>query len=379
MRSVGRPPVEQHENDRVQRRIALSVLDQSPVPEGSTAAAALRESVDLARATEAMGYRRYWVAEHHNTPSLAATAPEVVVAVVAAATSTIRVGSGGVLLPYYSPLKVAEVFRTLHALFPGRIDLGVGRAAGTDAAAEAALLASGGASGEERFPEHLADLVALVAGHAGGDDGPVRAMPDGPIRAVSDGPIRAVPDGPIRAMPDGPGAPEVWLLGSSSYSSACAAYLGLPFAFAHFITPDHGPQIVASYRRGFRAGGAQAPRAVVAVAALCADTDEEALRQAATTDRWRLGPEGAERPPIVPPEAAAAHRWTELDRARAAQSRAKVLVGTPDRVGADLVSVADDFGVDEVLVVTVCHDLGARRRSYELLAEAFDLTSAPAG
>ena len=363
MPPVRHPPVEQHENDRVERRIALSVLDQSPVPEGSTAAAALRESVDLARATEAMGYRRYWVAEHHNTPSLAATAPEVVVAAVAAATSTIRVGSGGVLLPYYSPLKVAEVFRTLHALFPGRIDLGVGRAAGTDAAAEAALLASGGASGEERFPEHLADLVALVADHAGGDDGPVRA----------------VSDGPVRAMPDGPGAPEVWLLGSSSYSSACAGYLGLPFAFAHFITPDHGPQIVASYRRGFRAGGAQAPRAVVAVAALCADTDEEALRQAATTDRWRLGPEGADRPPIVPPEAAAALRWTELDRARAAQSRAKVLVGTPDRVGADLVSVADAFGVDEVLVVTVCHDLRARRRSYELLAEAFDLRSAPAG
>lgn len=332
------------------RRIALSVLDQSPVPEGSTASDALRETVELARAAEAWGYRRYWIAEHHNTPSLAATAPEVIVAAVAAATSSIRVGSGGVLLPYYSPLKVAEVFRTLHALFPGRIDLGIGRAAGTDPTAEAALLTSGGASGDERFPEHVAELAALLEGN-------------GPH--ASDGADRSA----VRAIPDGPGAPELWLLGSSSYSSACAAYLGLPFAFAHFITPAHGPQIVASYRRGFRPGSVSAPRAVVAVAALCADTDDEARRQAATADLWRLGPEGPGRPPIVPAEAAEAHQWTELERARAAQARGKVLVGTPDRVRAELVALADEFGVDEVVVVTVCHDRAARRRSYELLSE----------
>jgi luciferase family oxidoreductase group 1 len=331
----------------VDRRVALSVLDQAPVPAGSTPGAALREVVELARAAEAWGYRRHWVAEHHNTPSLAATAPEVVVAAVAAATSSIRVGSGGVLLPYYSPLKVAEVFRSLEALFPGRIDLGIGRAAGTDPAAEAALLASGGASGEERFAEHLAELLTFLEGEAA--------------------------EGEVRALPSGGGSPEVWLLGSSSYSSACAAYLGLPLAFAHFITPAHGPQILASYRRGFRGGAGAAPRALIAVAALCAETDEEAERQAATADLWRLGPEGSQRPPILPPEEAAAHEWSELERARASQARAGVIVGSPERVRARLLALADEFGVDEVMVVTVCHDLTARRRSYELLAEVFEL------
>ncbi|HEX2273745.1 MAG TPA: MsnO8 family LLM class oxidoreductase, partial [Acidimicrobiales bacterium] len=272
------------------RRLALSVLDQAPVPAGSAPGRALRESVELARAAEAWGYRRYWIAEHHNTPSLAATAPEVVVAAVAAATSSIRVGSGGVLLPYYSPLKVAEVFRSLHALFPGRIDLGIGRAAGTDPAGEAALLASGGASGDEHFAENLAELLAFLE-------------------------VGAATEAEVRAMPEGPGGPEVWLLGSSSYSSACAAYLGLPLAFAHFITPAHGPQIVESYRRGFRGGPGQAPRVVIAVAALCADSDEEAERHAATADLWRLGPEGARRPPILPPEEVGAHEWSALQRA----------------------------------------------------------------
>jgi luciferase family oxidoreductase group 1 len=330
----------------VDRRVALSVLDQAPVPAGTSPDVALRESVELARAAEAWGYRRYWIAEHHNTPSLAATAPEVVVAAVSAATSTIRVGSGGVLLPYYSPLKVAEVFRSLDALFPRRIDLGIGRAAGTDPAAEAALLASGGASGEERFAQHLAELLSFLEEDDAAE---------------------------VRAMPEGAGGPEMWLLGSSSYSSACAAYLGLPLAFAHFITPAHGPQIVDSYRRGFRAGAGQVPRAVIAVAALCAETDEEAERQAATADLWRLGPEGARRAAILPPEETAAHEWSPLEQARISQARAGVVVGAPDRVGARLVALADEFAVDEVMVVTVCHDLAARRRSYQLLAAALAL------
>ncbi|HEX2041420.1 MAG TPA: LLM class flavin-dependent oxidoreductase [Acidimicrobiales bacterium] len=333
------------------RPLALSVLDQAPAPAGTTPDAALREVVELARAAEAWRYRRYWIAEHHNTPSLAATAPEVAVAAVAAATSSIRVGSGGVLLPYYSPLKVAEVFRSLDALFPGRIDLGIGRAAGTDPAAEAALLASGGASGEERFAENLVELLSFLEEDA----------------------VAAAAADEVRAMPSGGGGPEVWLLGSSSYSSACAAYLGLPLAFAHFITPAHGPQIVESYRRGFRGGAGAAPRALIAVGALCAESDEEAERQAGTADLWRLGPEGAPRRPILPPEEVAAHQWTDLQRERASQARAGVIAGSPERVRARLVSLAEEFAVDEVMVVTVCHDLAARRRSYELLAEAFGL------
>jgi luciferase family oxidoreductase group 1 len=343
----------------VTKRLALGVLDQVPVPEGSTAVESVHATLDLARTAERLGYRRYWLAEHHDTTSLASTAPEVLVAAVADATASIRVGSGGVLLPYYSPLKVAEVFRTLHALHPGRIDLGVGRAAGTGPVAEAALLASGGASGDRHFPEHLAELLGFLHGDLGaGLRGP---------NAV------AHPWAGVRAMPQGPGSPEVWLLGSSSFSSACAASFGLPFAFAHFITPAFGPQLVSGYRRRFSPGVIAEPRVAVAVSAVCAATDAEAERLSSGADLWRLGPEGADRAPIMSPEAVAAHRWTDLERQKAAQARAKVIVGGPERAGAAVRALSAEFDVDELLVLTVCHDLDARRRSYELLAEAVGL------
>ncbi|MDQ6948959.1 MAG: MsnO8 family LLM class oxidoreductase [Actinomycetota bacterium] len=335
--------------------IRLGVLDQTPVPDGSTAADAVGETLALARAVERLGYHRYWLSEHHDTPSLAGTAPEVLVAAVAAATATIRVGSGGVLLPYYSPLKVAEVFRMLNALFPGRIDLGIGRAAGTGPAAEAALLASGGASGDKYFANHLADLMTFLGGGFPADD-------DHPYAGV-------------RAMPDGSGAPSVWLLGSSGQSSAAAAAFGLAFAFAHFIKPEFGPQIVDGYRRRFRSqeGGRAVSEALVAVAVVCAETDAEAQRQASATDLWRLGPEGSRRRPILSPEQIDVYPWTEPDRARAAEGRARMVVGAPDRVRARLVALAEDYGTDELMIVTVCHDPRARLRSYELLAEVFDL------
>ncbi len=344
--------------------LTLSVLDQTPVPEGTAAADAVTETVALAQAAERLGYHRYWLAEHHDTPSLAGTAPESRVAPAAAATTTIRVGSGGVLLPYYSPLKVAEVFRMLDVLFPERIDLGIGRAAGTGSAAEAALLASGGASGDRYFANHLADLVTFLgAGFPGGDDHPYAG---------------------VRAMPDGSGAPPVWLLGSSGQSGAAAAAFGLRYAFAHFIKPEFGPQVVEGYRRRFRAGipfghGAgslQAPQTLVAVAVMCADTDEEAQRHASTTDLWRLGPEGARRPPIVSPEQIDAHPWTGPERARTAQARAKMVVGAPEGVRSRLQTLAHEYGTDELMVVTVCHDPRARLRSYRLLAEVFGLPGA---
>ncbi|MDQ6909583.1 MAG: MsnO8 family LLM class oxidoreductase, partial [Actinomycetota bacterium] len=199
--------------------VALSVLDQSPVPDGTVAAAALMETLRLAQTADHLGYRRYWLAEHHNTPSLAGTAPEVMVAAVASVTSRIRVGTGGVLLPYRNPLMVAEQFRVLHAVFPGRIDLGVGRAAGTDSATEDLLRRGPAALGEEWFPQQVADLVGFL------NDG--------------------------STMPAGLGAPDVWVLGSSSQSSGCAASLGLSYSFAHFISPMYGAQIVDAYRRGF--------------------------------------------------------------------------------------------------------------------------------
>jgi luciferase family oxidoreductase group 1 len=322
------------------------------VPEGSDPADALRQTVRLARAAERLGYRRYWVAEHHNTRSLAGTAPEVLAGVVASATSTIRVGSGGVLLPYRTPLMAAEAFRVLHALFPDRIDLGIGRAAGTDALTEEALRRGPPELGEELFPQQVAALVGFLHGTVEESD----------------------PYARVRAMPAGPGAPELWLLGSSSKSSACAAYLGLALSFAHFITPAYGPQIVRSYRKGFRPSEVlSAPVVNVAVSVVCAETDAAAEELASTADLWRLGPEGTARRGILPAGEVAAQPLTDLERELIAQDRSKLVVGAPDRVRARMTALAAEFDVDELIVVTVCHDQQARLRSYELLAEAFGL------
>lgn len=331
---------------------ALSVLDQAPVPDGSTPAATLAETLALARATEALGYRRYWVAEHHGTRSLAATAPEVLVGAVASCTSTIRVGSGGVLLSHYSPLKVAETFRTLSALHPGRIDLGVGRTPGADPVTEAALQYLPGVPGDERYVEKVVDLVGFLHD---------RLEPGHPFEAVTAMPDRVVP-------------PKVWMLGSSSHSGAGAAYLGLPFAFAHFITPAFGTQVVSAYRRGFQPSALlAAPEVLVAVGVMCADTDVEAERLARSADVWRLRPEGTGRGPLLSPEDAAAVPLSELEKSKLAQGRATTVVGGPDRVREALEQLAADYGVEELMVVTVCHDPGARLRSYELLAGAFGL------
>ncbi|HVE47222.1 MAG TPA: LLM class flavin-dependent oxidoreductase [Acidimicrobiales bacterium] len=332
--------------------VVLSVLDQSPVPSGSTPADALTETVALAVEAERLGYRRYWLAEHHGTPGLAGSAPEVMVARVAAATSSIRVGSGGVLLSHYSPLKVAEVFRVLHALSPGRIDLGIGRAAGASERTAAALGTGTEPEGPEQFARQVADLIGFLQG---------TLEEDHPFRSV-------------HVAPESPGGPEVWLLGSSSDGAGCAAALGLSLCFAHFITPAYGPQIVAKYRRHFEASNpAGRPRASVAVSALCADTDAEARRLATSLDVWRLTSQ-VERGPLPSVEQAEARPLTDTDRARIAQNRGRILVGDPERVRRELTKIAEVFAVEELVVLTICHDPKARRRSYELLAEAFGLT-----
>ena len=340
------------ETGSVDAVITLSVLDQSPVPSGTSPAEALSDTVALARAADRLGYRRYWLAEHHNTASLAGTAPEVLTAYVASQTSAIRVGAGGVLLPYYSPLKVAEAFRTLHALFPGRIDLGLGRAAGTDAVAAAALQHGPGGLGEEHYPAQVADVVGFLHGRLGADH----------------------PFAGARAVPEGPGAPEVWVLGSSSYGSSLAAGLGLPFSFAHFVAPEFGPQLTAAYFGRFRPSKVcPAPVANVAVSAICAETDAEAKRLAVSHDVWRLHPEGAERGPLLSVEEAESYTPTPLERQLMAQHRYRRVVGCPGRVRDLLLRIADSHGVDELVVRTICHDPKARLRSYELLAEAFGL------
>jgi luciferase family oxidoreductase group 1 len=317
----------------------LSVLDQSPVPSGSTAAEALQQTVALAQAAEQLGYHRYWLAEHHGAPGLAGTTPEVLAARVAAATSTIRVGAGGILLSHYSPLKVAETFRVLTGLFPGRIDLGIGRAEGASADTTTALQA-GAAKAELPFGQKLGELLALLDG---GDNA------------------------------SGGERPEVWLLASSSEGAAAAADLGLPLCFAHFISWGFAAQIVRRYQAGFRpAAAGQGPRASAAVAVICADTDDEADRLASSVDIWRLASEEG-RGPVPSPDEAWARGRTQLEAAQIKQRRQGLVVGGPDRVASSLSALAADFGVDELVVLTICHDQTARLRSYELLAEAFDL------
>lgn len=340
-------------SERVGGRLRLGVLDQSPVAAGSTGQAALLGTLDLARSVEALGYRRLWLAEHHSAPGLAGTAPEVLSAAVASATSTIRVGAGGVLLSHYSPLKVAEAFRVLSALFPGRIDLGVGRATGAGSVAAAALQPGPEAFGDDYFPRQVVDLLGYLEG----------GLEPGHPHAAS------------RALPEVGAGPDVWLLGSSPYSAGLAASLGLSFCFAHFINPTHGPQAMQRYLATFTP--AQPPRATaraVAVSVVCAGTDAEAERLAASQDVWRLRP-FEDREPVPDPDQAAA-TIAALDpvaRARVAQARQKVLVGGPERVRAQLTALAAAFDVDEAVVVTVCHDPRDRLRSYELLAGAFEL------
>jgi luciferase family oxidoreductase group 1 len=335
-------------------RIALSVLDQSPIASGRSTADALEETLALAQLADRLGYRRYWLAEHHNTQSLAGSAPEILIARVASVTSRIRVGSGGVMLSHYSPLKVAENFRVLHTLFPDRIDLGIGRAPGSDGRTAYAL-AQGRPMPIERFPEQLRDLADFLHD----------ALPE-------DHPYRGV-----RAMPQGLGAPELWLLGSSGQSAAYAAYFGFAFSFAHFINPYGAAEVLGAYLAGFQPSAAlSAPRASMAVRVLCADTEEEARRLSASFALMRLRMERGQRGPVPSVEEALLHPYTDFDRARLEEIMANAVVGDPPSVKRRLEQMAAEHGVDELVIVTITHDPAARHRSYELLAEAFGLMTA---
>ena len=331
---------------------ALSVLDQSPVSQGSTGADALRNTIDLARLADALGYRRYWVAEHHGGPMLAGPSPEVLIGPIAAATSGIRVGSGGVMLPHYSPLKVAESFSLLAGLFGDRIDLAVGRAPGTDGITAFALQRDRRQAAPDDFPQQLAELLAYL------ED---RMPPDHPFARLA------------ATLPGRPFAPDPWLLGSSPQSGIWAAELGLPYAFADFINPD-GAQIARSYRERFVDSVRRAsPEVAVAVWALCADSAEEAEHLAASS-RWsfvklRRGELIAVPPPDEAERELAAAGGEALMRAH----RRRAVLGTGEQVRTELERVAAEYGAQEVIVVTITYDHAVRRRSYELLAEAFEL------
>jgi luciferase family oxidoreductase group 1 len=332
----------------------LSVLDQSPIRAGGTPAQAIAETVELARRCERWGYRRYWLAEHHSSQGLAGTAPEVLIARVAAATSSMRVGSGGVMLSHYSPLKVAEAFRVLEALYPGRIDCGIGRAPGSDYRTMIALQAGPGASGIERFPNQVQDLLAFLA-----DELP----PGHPFLGV-------------HAEPRGTSMPDPWLLGSSDGSAALAAYFGTAFSFAHFITDEGGPEVMQAYGEHFRPSRWRAaPEGSIGVFVICAETEAAAKRLALSRDLSRLRLEQGRFGPVPPVEEAEAHPYTEQERQRIAHNRRRQVVGDPRQVKQRLLELGALYGVDEFVVVTITYDFAARLRSYELLAEAFGLSA----
>jgi luciferase family oxidoreductase group 1 len=333
--------------------LRLSVLDQAPVAEGETGAQALRNSVDLARFAEQSGYHRYWVAEHHGTPMLACASPEALIGPIAALTSRMRVGSGGVMLPHYSPLNVAEAYSMLAGLFPGRIDLAVGRAPGTDPATTFALQRDRRMAAPDDFPEQLEELLAYL-------DGTV--PPDHPFNRLV-------------ALPGRPGAPDPWLLGSSPQSGIWAAELGLPYAFADFIMPS-GAEIARRYRRDFTPSRRRTrPEVVVAVWAVCAETDAEAERLAASADMAFALLQRGQLIPVPPVEAALRFLEQERSRPSLAPRPRRRIVGGPLTVRDGIEAVAREYEAEEVMVVTITHQHAARRRSYELIAEAFDLAA----
>jgi luciferase family oxidoreductase group 1 len=331
--------------------IRLSVLDQSPVAEGTTGAQALHNTIDLAQLTESLGFGRYWVAEHHGTGMLAGPSPEVLIAGIAAATSTIRVGSGGVMLPHYSPLKVAETFSVLSGLYGDRIDLGIGRAPGTDPQTSFALQRDRRYQAIDDFPEQLSELIAYLH----------NSFPaDHPLARLA------------ATLPGLPFAPRLWLLGSSPQSAIWAGELGLPYSFADFINPV-GAEIAALYRERFvPSDELAAPELAIAVSTICADTDEEAERLASSA-RMAFVQLRRGRPGAIPSVEDALTFLTQIVPSELAMYPRRLVVGAPERVRAGLEAAAEEYGAGEVAVVTIVHEHAARRRSYELIASAFGL------
>jgi len=330
------------------QQMRLSVLDQSVSLAGSSEDAAIRDTVSLAEHCERLGYSRFWVSEHHGLPTIVGSAPEILMAAIAARTTTIRIGSAGVMLPHYSALKVAEQFRVLEALAPGRIDLGVGRAPGGDMRTARALNPNASHAAED-FPIQVRDLHAWTS--LGTHEG-------------------------IAAHPLGPHAPKIWILGSSDYGAQLAAHFGLPYAFAYFFTDGQGAaEAMALYRARYQPSERHPePQATLCVWALVAASDEEAAHLALSRDRWRIDRQRGALGPLQSPDDIARRGFSDAEEAVLAPMRAKAFVGSIETVGAKLRRLADDFGLDEVVINTWAHDPAVRRRSYALLAEEFALT-----
>ena len=324
-----------------------SILDQSPARQGCGEDVAIRDSLALARLCDRLGYHRYWLSEHHDSASLAGTAPEILAAAIAATTHRIRVGSAGVMLPHYSALKVAEQFRVLEAIAPGRIDLGVGRAPGSDRLTAIALNPHSNA--HEEFPRQVQELRAWVSGAALPEDHPFRR---------------------IRAHPAGPTEPELWVLGSSDYGAQLAAHFGLPYAYAYFFDDGRGVERALTLYRRLYQSSAKYPRpvATICVWALAAETQAAARYLMHSRELWRVNLERNRREPLRPPDAAAAYPYEPADRALIAALRAHALVGTAEQVADMLRALAQRLELDEIVINTWTYDPAARERSCELLA-----------
>lgn len=331
--------------------IRVSVLDQSPVRSGSTAHAALQETVALAKLCDRLGYHRYWLAEHHASDALAGCSPEVLLGRLGGETRRIRIGSGGIMLPHYSPFKVAENFKLLQTLYPGRVDLGVGRAPGTDPFTAAALR-YGSTVGPQHFPQQVADLQALLNDL----EPPTRGMEG----------ARAYP------LVDEP--PELWMLGSSEDSAGFAANAGLPYCFAYFINPSIRSDIFTLYRERFQPGpNLDHPHTSLCVFTVCAESEEEAWRLSRSRDLWYVRLLQGAPGPVPTVEEATSYPYADAERRAIEANRHKRAVGTPAQVKEKLLSLVAEFGADELMILTITHDPAARARSYELLADAFEL------
>jgi luciferase family oxidoreductase group 1 len=330
--------------------IPLSILDLSPVSAGSTATAALRNTLDLARFADTLGFTRYWVAEHHNLPAIASASPDIMIGQIAAITRNMRVGAGGVMLPNHAPLMVAERFKLLEALFPGRIDLGLGRAPGTDPATSYALRRRQGITDEDDFLDRFNELMLLET----------RGFPAGH------------PFHNVHAMPADVPLPPIFLLGSSDYSAQLAGQIGAAYSFAHHFATFDAAEAMRLYRDNFRPSSSHAaPYAILATHVVCADTDAEADRLAATVDLNIVRRAKGEYLPLASPQDAAAYDYSPADRARVAKNRERMAVGSPATVKAKLAPLLASCQADELMVTTMIYDHAARKHSYELLANAF--------
>jgi luciferase family oxidoreductase group 1 len=332
--------------------IPLSVLDLSPISAGEGAAQAVRDTVELAQLAERLGYHRYWVAEHHNIPSVASTAPEIMIGQIASRTSRIRVGSGGIMLPNHAPLRVAETFHVLEALYPGRIDLGIGRAPGTDQLTALALRRSKERLGAADFPAQLSELIGLSNGQLPNDH----------------------PFAGIRVIPTDVTLPPIWVLGSTEDGASIAADFGLGFAFAHHINPGGAQLALDVYRSSFRASRwLDRPRTILTAQAICSETDEMAEHLATTFELAWIRLRSGRPAPLSPPEEASTYQYSVGEREMLKYARLHYLAGGPTTLREKLLEHVSRAGADELMIITTIYGHAQRMRSYELIAESWEL------